>query len=221
MSNLPKFNNLALLRCALTHSSYRHENSEIKEDNERLEFLGDALLGFLVGALLYERYPQMDEGELTKLRSALVDEQHLAKLAKNLNIGSKMLLGNGEKLNGGFNKPKLLSSTFEAIIGAYYLDAGIIATRDFIEPIFVEIANKIIELQSNKNYKSLLQKYSLEKFVELPKYEIAEESGADHNKEFTAKVWVNGKLHGTGKGRSKKDAEKSAAENALKKLELI
>lgn len=218
--NLPKFKNPSLLHRALIHCSYLNEHPEETESNERLEFLGDALLGFLIGSLLYERYLEMDEGKLTKLRSALVDEQQLANFARKLNIGDKMLLGNGVKLDGGCSNSNLLSSTFEAIIGAYYLDSGVEAVRNFIEPMFSEVATKIIESNFNKNFKSLLQELSLAKFSELPKYEIIKASGADHNKEFTAEVRINEKVYGTGKGHSKKDAEKSAAENALKKLEL-
>lgn len=220
MVNLPKFKNPSLLHRALIHCSYLNEHPEETESNERLEFLGDALLGFLIGSLLYERYPQMNEGELTTLRSKLVDEKQLANFAKKLNIGNQMLLGNGAKLDGGSNNSNLLSSTFEAIIGAYYLDSGIEAVRSFIETMFSEVAAKLIESNFNKNFKSLLQELSLAKFSELPKYEIIKASGADHHKEFTAEVRINGKVHGTGKGHSKKDAEKSAAENALNKLEL-
>ncbi len=121
MLEILHFHNNYLLRQALTHRSYMNEHPEETENNERLEFLGDALLGFLIGSLLYEHYPQMDEGKLTKLRSALVDEQQLAKLAKKFNLGAKMLLGKGAKLGGGCNNLNLLSSTFEAVIGAYYL----------------------------------------------------------------------------------------------------
>ncbi len=220
MVNLPKFKNPSLLHRALIHCSYLNEHPEETEGNERLEFLGDALLGFLIGSLLYERYLEMDEGELTELRSKLVAEGNLASFARKLNIGDKMLLGNGAKLDGNSSNPNLLSSTFEAIIGAYYLDSGIEAVRSFIEPMFSEVATEFIELKSNKNFKSLLQELSLAKFSELPKYEIIKESGADHNKEFTAEVRINEKVYGTGRGHSKKEAEKSAAENALNKLGL-
>lgn len=220
MVNLPKFKNPSLLHRALIHCSYLNEHPEETESNERLEFLGDALLGFLIGSLLYESYPEMNEGELTTLRSKLVNEKQLENFAKKLNIGNQMLLGNGAKLDGGCSNPNLLSSTFEAIIGAYYLDSGIEAVRSFIEPMFSEFATKIIESNSNKNSKSLLQELSLAKFSELPKYEIIEASGADHNKEFTAEVRINEKVYGTGKGHSKKEAEKSAAENALNELGL-
>ena len=221
MFNLPNFEDKSLLHRAFVHRSYMNEHPKETENNERLEFLGDALLGFLVGSLLYEHYPQMDEGKLTKLRSALVDEQQLAKFAKKLNIGQQMLLGKGAKLGGGSNNLNLLSSTFEAVIGAYYLDSGFEAVRNFLKPIFLEAAKHIVDFQSNKNHKSMLQEWFLSKSTELPEYEIVSESGADHDKEFMAKVCVKGKEYGRGKGHSKKEAEKSAAENALKRLKLL
>ena len=221
MSNLPNFNNNSLLHRAFVHRSYMNEHPEETENNERLEFLGDALLGFLIGSLLYEHYPQMDEGKLTKLRSALVDEQQLAEFAKKLNLGGRMLLGKGTKLGGGSINLNLLSSTFEAVTGAYYLDSGVEAVCNFLKPIFLEAAEHIVDLQSNKNHKSMLQEWFLSKSTELPEYEIVQELGADHDKEFTAKVCVKGKEYGRGKGHSKKEAEKRAAENALKKLELL
>lgn len=220
MVNLPKFKNPSLLHRALIHCSYLNEHPEETESNERLEFLGDALLGFLIGSLLYERYLEMDEGKLTILRSELVNEEQLANFARKLNIGNKILFGNGTKLDGGSSSPNLLSSTFEAIIGAYYLDSGIEAVRNFIEPMFSEVATKLIEANFNKNFKTLLQELSLAKFSALPKYKIIKAVGADHDKEFTAQVRINEKVYGVGEGHSKKDAEKSAAENAWNKLRL-
>ncbi len=221
MSKLPEFKNPSLFRLALIHRSYMNENPAIKENNERLEFLGDALLGLLIAERLYHKYPDIDEGQLTKLRSALVDEQQLAKFARKLNIGGQMLLGNGAKLDGGCHNSNLLSSTFEAVIGAYFLDSGIQATSCFVESLFMEVAEHIVDFQSNKNYKSMLQEWSLSKSTDLPEYEIVSESGADHDKEFMAKVCIKGKEYGRGKGHSKKEAEKSAAENALKRLKLL
>lgn len=221
MSNLPTFKNPELLRCALTHSTYMNEHPEVKTSNERLEFLGDALLGLLVAKLLYHQYPDMDEGNLTKLRSALVDEEQLAKFAKKLNLGSQMLLGKGEKLTGGCHSSNLLSSTFEAVIGAYFLDSGIENVSNFIEPTFTNVAKHFVEMQFDKNFKSMLQEWSLANLKELPKYKILKELGPDHNKSFVAEVRIQNKTYGEGEGQSKKEAEKSAAENALKKLELL
>jgi ribonuclease III len=218
MCNLPEFRSLELLHRALVHSSYKNEHSEETEDNERLEFLGDAVLGFLVGSLLYDRYPQMNEGELTKLRSALVKEQQLAKFSKKLNIGSKMLLGNGAISNGGPNNTNLLSSTFEAIIGAYYLDSGIEAVKNFVTPLFEEaIANVPI----NRDFITTLKEWSNKQYREDPKYELIAKLGMDHNPEFTRAVYIKNEKYGQGKGKSKQQADQNAAENALKKLELI
>ncbi|WP_009632048.1 ribonuclease III [Synechocystis sp. PCC 7509] len=221
MSKLPEFRNPSLLRLALTHSSYMHENPGIKGNNERLEFLGDALLGLLIAERLYHKYPDMDEGQLTKLRSTLVDEQQLAKFARKLNIGGQMLLGNGAKLDGGCHNSNLLSSTFEAVIGAYFLDSGIQATSFFVESLVMEVAEHIVDFQSNKNYKGMLQEWSKPQFGEEPKYDLVSESGADHNKEFIFKVSIKGKEYGRGKGHRIKEAQKNAAENALKKLGLL
>ncbi|KJH69852.1 ribonuclease III [Aliterella atlantica] len=221
MSNLPTFKNPELLRCALTHSTYMNEYPEIKTSNERLEFLGDALLGLVVAKLLYEQYPEMNEGKLSKLRSALVDEEQLAKFAENLNLGSQMLLGKGEKLKGGVHSPNLLSSTFEAVIGAYFLDSGLDSVNNFIKPLFIDVAKHLVERKFDKNFKSILQEWSLATFKELPKYNLISESGPDHNKVFLVEVCIQNNIYGEGEGNSKKEAEKSAAEAALKKLGLI
>lgn len=213
MFKLPEFKNPSLLHCAFVHESYRNENPEEKENNERLEFLGDALLGFLVGSLLYEHYPQMDEGKLSILRSNLVKQPKLAEFAKKFNLGQKILLGWGEKSKGDCNNLRLLSSTFEAVIGAYYLDSGIKAVNDFLNPLFLEAAENIVD----ENYIGMLQEWSVPQFGE-PKYDPVSESGADHNKEFIFKVCIKGENYGTGKGHRKQEARQRAAENALKKL---
>ncbi len=221
MPPLPQFRKDSLLRRARIHRSYLNEHPEELEHNERLEFLGDAVLGFLIGEHLYRRYPEMNEGKLTLLRSALVDEKQLAKFATDLSIGDMMLLGKGANLDGGRQSPKLLSSTFEAIIGAYFLDSGIEAVRAFVEPLFAPVAERIVASQSDVNFKSLFQAWALAQFGENPKYSTIDEFGPDHAKEFIAQVCVGGKEYGRGKGHSKPAAEKRAAEAALKKLGLV
>jgi ribonuclease III len=218
MLEIPRFHNSSLLHRAFVHRSYMNEYPEETENNERLEFLGDALLGFLIGSLLYDHYPQMDEGRLTKLRSALVNEQQLAKFAKKMSLGQQMLLGKGTELGGGRNNLNLLSSTFEAVIGAYYLDSGFEAVRDFIKPIFLESAKRNVDYQLNENYIGMLQERSVRELGEEPKYDLVDESGADNDKEFIFKVCIKGKKHGIGEGRKKQEAKKRAAENALKSL---
>jgi ribonuclease-3 len=231
MQKLPTIKDEKLLRQALTHRSYANENPGTGEDNERLEFLGDAVLGFLVGELLYrysnERYPEMSEAELTRLRSKLVDERQLAKFAIQLGIDQLMQLGKGAIKEGGRQNPSLLSDTFEAYIAAYFLDSGIEAVRKFVKPLFTEVSDSIVFPQSDANPKSLIdskgqfQQWALAKFVQNPEYFIIAESGLDHAKEFTVEVRVNCRVYGVGKGRRKQDAEKCAAEVALKKVGLV
>lgn len=221
MPKLPRFSNALLLRRALTHRSYFNEHPEEKEDNERLEFLGDALLGFLVGELLYRRYPKLSEGQLTSLRSELVREKQLVKFATELGIGKQLRLGKGTIQDGGRENPSLLSDAFEAIIGAYFLDSGIDKVREFVEPLFTPVADSIVFAHSAVNSKSMFQEWALAKNGENPQYFIIKESGPDHAKVFTTEVRLKGKLYGTGMGRSKQAAEKSAAQNALKKVGLL
>ena len=221
MPELPHFSDPLLLRRALTHRSYFNEHPEEKDDNERLEFLGDAILNFLVGELIYGRYPKMSEGKMTSLRSELVREKQLVKFATELGIGDKLRLGKGTIQDGGRQNPSLLSDAFEAIIGAYFLDSGIDKVREFVRPLFIPVADSIVFAQSAINSKSLLQEWGLEKYRENPQYSIIEESGPDHAKVYTVQVRIKGKLYGTGLGRSKQAAEKNAAQEALKKVGLL
>jgi len=226
MSELPKFNNQSLLDQALTHRSYVNEHPEIAEDNERLEFLGDAVLGFLIGDFLYKNYPDMSEAQLTRMRSALVEEKQLATLARELKLGSKMRLGQGAIKDGAWDNPSLLCDTFEAMIGAYYLDSNITSVRAYVKRLFTPVVKSIALPQVDENPKHLIdpknrfQQWSLDKFGKNPEYVIVKESGPDHAKEFTAEVRVKGKVYGSGIGRRKQDAEKNAAENALKNLKV-
>jgi ribonuclease III len=224
MLELPPFRDRSLLQRALTHRSYVNENPPETDHNERLEFLGDALLGFVVGELLYNHYPEMSEAQLTRLRSALVDEEQLANFARNLDLGNLMRLGKGAIKDGGRDNPSLLSDTFEAAIAAYFLDAGIEAVRDYVKPFFIAVADSLVCPQPNVEPKNLVdpknqfQQWALANFFENPQYFIIDESGPDHAKEFTAQVRVNDQVYGVGKGRRKQDAEKLAAEDALAKL---
>ncbi len=232
IDKIPEFKNPELLKQALTHRSYLNENSGEEEDNESLEFLGDAVLGFLVGELLYKRYKEDQDfkpKELTRLRSLLVDEKQLAKFAAQLGIGQKMRLGKGAEKDGGRQNPALLSDTFEAIIGAYFLDSNLTKVRPFVKRLFQPVADDIIFPDSEENSppndlvdtKGKFQQWALAKFGENPKYESNDGEGPDHAKIFTAEVRVRGKLYGVGKGHRKQEAEKRAAEKALKKVGLI
>lgn len=221
MPKLPPFKDSLLLTRALTHRSYFNEHPEEVEDNERLEFLGDAVLGFLIGELLYRHYPKMSEGKLTALRARLVSEKQLATLANDLHIGDQMRLGKGTLLEGGRQNSSLLSDTFEAIIGAYFLDSGIDKVRKFVEALFMPIADSIVFAQSDINFKSRFQEWALANIGKNPEYSNIAESGPDHAKIFTVRVRVGGKVYGEGMGRSKQAAEKNAAEDALRKVELM
>jgi len=221
MHKLLLFQDEELLLRALTHRSYVHENPQVGEHNERLEFLGDALLNFLSGEYLYCRYPQKGEDELTRRRSALVDEKQLAKFAIEVGLQLRMRLGKGAIQEGGFQNPNLLSSTFEAVIGAYYLDnnLNIEALRAVVEPLFDSVPENIVESRSNVDSKNRLQEWA-QRHVTLipPKYITIQTGGSSHAPEFIAKVFVDEKEYGQGKGRNKKNAEKAAADDALDKL---
>ncbi|GGA20270.1 ribonuclease III [Okeania sp. KiyG1] len=230
-NKLPEFKNPELLKQALTHRSFLNENSG-EEDNESLEFLGDAVLGFLVGELLYRRYKEeydLKPKELTRLRSLLVDEKQLAKFATQLEIGELMRLGRGAEKDGGRQNPALLSDTFEAIIGAFFLDSTLTKVRPFVKKLFQPVADEIIFPDSESDAqtddlvdtKGKFQQWALAKFGENPQYESNNGEGPDHAKIFTAEVRVKGKLYGVGKGHRKQEAEKRAAEKALRKVGLI
>ena len=217
---LLEFKNGKLLLQALTHRSYANEKSG-EQHNERLEFLGDALLTFLSGEYLYCRHPEMAEDEMTRRRSALVDEKQLAKFAYEVELHFHMRLGQGLLQTGGFHNPNLLSSTFEAVVGAYYLDCDrkIEELRPIIEALFDSVSPTIVELRSNIDSKNRLQEYVQTTFGSiLPKYTTKRIGGPDHAPEYQSIVSVNDEPYGKGKACGKKEAEKQAAENALSEL---
>ena len=219
---LPEFNNDKLLRQALTHRSYVNENPTFREeDNERLEFLGDALLTFLSGEYLYQRHPEMAEDRLTRRRSALVDERQLARFATEISLDLKMRLGKGALREGGITNPNLLSSTFEAFVGAYYLDTqDMDKVREFVWQMFDSVPENVVETRSTVDSKNRFQEWvQTNGDTTPPKYATVQVQGTPpHAPEFLAKVYVAEKLYGEGKGKSKKDAEKNAAEDALARL---
>ena len=223
LSILPSFQDPTLLQWALTHRSYANEHPDAGEDNERLEFLGDAVLNFLSGEFLYKRYPNKPEGELTALRSALVDETQLAQFARSLGLGNRMRLGKGANQEGGRQNPHLLSCTFEAMVGAYFLDSDsdIAAVRHYIIPLFESVIDNLAIASVEVNFKSRFQEWALANFKENPRYAIVSQSGPDHAREFTAEVRVCNHKYGQGQGRKKQEAEKAAARNALEKLGLL
>lgn len=217
-----KFKNPQLLVQALTHRSYAHENNKKDVSNERLEFLGDAILNLISAEYLYETYPDLQEDEMSRRRSALVDEKQLADFADQLGIVFFMRLGEGAKREGGFANRNLLSSAFESVVAAYYLDQNkdINEVKKFVIPLFQSVSYNRIEIRSNVDSKNRLQAYSQSKLGGIqPEYKTIQSGGTDHSPQFTSKVYVEDKLLGQGKARTKKEAEKMAAENALMSLE--
>ena len=221
MHKLLTFNNEKLLRQALTHRSYVNEHPEEGEHNERLEFLGDAILNFLSGEYLNKHHPEKGEDELTRRRSALVDEKQLAKFAIEVGLDFRIRLGKGAIRDGGYQNPNLLSSTFEAVIGAYYLDnnSHIETVRAIVEPLFDSVPENIVVSRSNVDSKNRFQEWVQRNVTpNPPKYITVQVGGVSHAPEFIAKVFVAEKEYGEGQGKNKKDAEKAAAEDALAKL---
>lgn len=217
---IPDFSDIMLLSRALTHRSYLNEHSDAIEDNERLEFLGDAVLDFVVGAWLYDRFPEMPEGDLTKMRSAIVHTEQLAALARELNLGRAMRLGRGELQAGGKERLGLLCDTFEAVIGALYIDQGIEGVAKFLNPILEKTAEDVLANHKDEDPKSKLQEWAQGTGLQAPLYATRNSFGPDHSKLFEVDVYIDGKIHGSGIGQSKHTATKQAALDALKKLGL-
>jgi ribonuclease-3 len=211
-------NNLTLLDTALTHPTYVFENKNRNlESNQRLEFLGDAVLGMIVAQYLYETYDQEPEGTLTKMRAAVVCESALARIAKKLQLGDYLNLGKGEELTGGRNRNSSLADAFEALVGAMYLDGGIDVAKEFLQRyIFNEL--KKVDMESFGDYKTMVQELSQKIYGENVSYQILSETGPDHNKKFEAGIYINNKLLAVGEGFSKKEAEQSAAKKAYSLL---
>ncbi len=208
------FKNQELLEQALTHKSWLNEHPGKRGSNERLEFLGDAILEFLVSKEIFTRFPNEEEGYLTALRANLVNTQNLAILAKKLNVGKAIYLSRGEEEGGGRTNESLLADTIEAIIGALFMDSGIDAAEGFIEAnLLPEIEEKVKE--PLKDAKSRLQETVQSKGLPAPKYQVVQESGPDHSKDFVVEVSVSGKIVGRGEGKSKAVAEQEAAQKAL------
>ena len=214
------FSDPLILTRALTHRSYMNEHPESLEDNERLEFLGDAVLDFLVGAWLYNRFPEMPEGNLTRLRSALVRTENLAQFAVSIELGDAMLLGRGEREGGGRDRPALLCATFEALIGAIYIDRGIQKVEIFIEPMLEMATEKILHGNKDKDPKSTLQEWAQSQGLGTPFYKTVNSYGPDHAKSFIIEVYVDNVAYGSGIGHSKQAAAKLAAEQAIKSLKI-
>jgi ribonuclease III len=212
------FTDYRLMARALTHRSYLNEHPEALEDNERLEFLGDAVLDFLVGAWLYNRFPEMAEGSLTRLRAALVGNSQLANFSRQLGLGQVMLLGKGEDESGGRERTALLGATFEALVGALYLNQGIPAVRKFVEPLLEVATEKILAGRNDMDPKSMLQEWAQSQGHGTPYYQTVSAHGPDHAKIYEVEVILQGKVFGRGVGHSKQAAAKAAAHGVITSL---
>jgi ribonuclease III len=207
-----------IYRIALTHRSFAFEQPQPIPHNERLEFLGDAILGAIVTDLIYKSYPDLAEGEMARLRASVVNTHALAELARELELGQHIRLGKGEEASGGRDKPSLLADTLEALIGALYLDRGIGHATEVLAPLFEARIRERIEAGGRYDAKTALQEVVVRDRGGFPAYRVAS-SGPDHDKHFTAHVYVDAELYGVGDGRSKKEAEQNAAREALGRLE--
>nr|HID14062.1 ribonuclease III [Anaerolineae bacterium] len=214
-----RFRDLNLLLRALTHPSYVNEHPEdATGDNQRLEFLGDAVLDFVAGAWVYRRYPDFDEGRMTRLRAALVRTKTLARLARQVGIGKALRLGHGEEEAGGRERDANLCDAFEAVVGALYLDGGLPAVEAFVEPLIGPVAEATLAAEADWDAKSRLQEWSQAELGVTPRYHIVTEKGPDHAKTFVAEVLLGKKVAGQGVGRSKQAAEQAAAQAAWETL---
>jgi len=209
------FKNLRLLTRALTHRSYINEHPAALEDNERLEFLGDAVLDFIAGAWLYNHFPEMAEGELTRMRSLLVCTEQLAEFARALNLGPAMRLGRGEDQAGGRKKDILLCATFEALIGALYLQNDIAVVQRYVHSMLEEVSEQFLLQPDTHDPKSRLQEWSQGRKLGTPQYVVVQASGPDHQRMFEIEVQINGKEYGRAAGPSKQVATRLAAQSAM------
>lgn len=215
-----QFQDEELLIRALTHRSFANEQEgDDIQDNERLEFLGDAVLDFITTGILYEYYPQMPEGELTRLRSALVRTETLADLARDCNLGEVLRMGKGEESSGGRERRNILCDAFEALLAAIYLDQGLERVRDFVLPLLREKMEYILKESLHIDARSTFQEWSQAVRNITPVYRVVDESGPDHEKEFLVEVLLEEEVAGEGSGRSKQSAAQSAAREALRRLE--
>jgi ribonuclease III len=214
-----KFKDKELLKRSLTHRSFLNENKDEElKNNERLEFLGDAVLELIISEYLFNTYPERAEGDLTSFRAAVVKTDSLAKISKQLGIGEFLLMSKGEEMTGGREKDYLLANTFEAIIGALYLDQGYEPVKEFLIKHLVPQISTIVKYRLDIDSKTKLQETTQTKFKTTPVYKVIKEKGPDHNKIFTVAVMIKGKIYGEGEGITKQKAEDAAASQALRKL---
>lgn len=215
------FTDASLIVTAFKHRSYLNVSNEDRTaSNERLEFLGDAVLDLVITQYLFEKFPKRTEGQLSKIKSVLVSQPVLAEIASNLMLGDMILINKGEEKTGGRQRRSLLSDTFEAIVGAIYIDKGLDTARDFIYQHLLSHFKSIVQRELFKNYKSILLEYAQSQYGKLPEYKVLEEYGPDHDKRFVIAVYLDGTEIGKGNGKSKKIAEQEAAKYAMQQLGL-
>jgi len=210
-----QFEDQSLILRALTHRSSVNEYPFLIGDNERLEFLGDAVIGFVAADFLYHRFPEKREGTLTAMRAYLVRRETLARFARAIALGEHIIMGRGEEESGGRERDSVLSSTFEAVVGAIYLDKGLKAAVDFLLPFFRPELERLQTDQLTKDAKSRLQEWAQAELRKTPAYVTVAASGPDHDREFTVEVRIDGETYGVGKGKSKQQAAQAAAQDAL------
>ncbi len=213
-----RFRRLELLNLAFSHRSYANEHEMDVDNNEKLEFLGDSVLGLVVSEYLFTSYPGMVEGDFARIKSFVVSEESLSAAARKVKVDNYILIGKGEEYSGGRSKKAILADCLEAIIGAYYLDSGYGKVKQFILDILIPEIDKVLENRHKKDYKTLLQEYVQKSYKTYPRYSVVKKSGPDHNRQFWVSVTVNGETFGPGKGKNKKEAEQEAAGKAYIQL---
>ena len=206
-----RFRKLDFLNLAFSHRSFVNECKESIENNEKLEFLGDSVLGLVVSEYLYKNLPGKNEGDLARIKSFVVSEDSLAGIAKILKIDNFILIGKGEEYSGGRSKKAILADCMEAVIGAYFLDSGFKSSQVFVLKYLIPEITKVLENRHKKDYKTLLQEYVQKKYKNYPKYSIIKKAGPDHDRTFWIEVKVDNTIYGPGIGKNKKEAEQKAA----------
>jgi ribonuclease-3 len=214
-----QFNNIELLERALTHRSYLNENRSVDKSNERLEFLGDAVLELIISDYLYREYSNRPEGELTSFRSAIVRTESLAKASREMGYGKYLRMAKGEEESGGRDKDYILANTFEAVLGAIYIDQGYEPCKELVTRILISKIDNIVENRLDIDSKTKIQEVAQSKFGKTPTYIVLKEHGPDHNKKFVVGVKIGNKVIGKGRGASKQKAEEAAAQKGLKYIE--
>ena len=215
-----RFKNEGYLKEALTHRSFSNENDKTKKfDNEKLEFLGDAVLNLITTEYIYNLEKDKNEGELAKLKSQIISEPVFSAIANDLKLGDYLYLSNGEILSGGRERKSILGDAFEALMVAIFKDSDYYTTKDIALKFLLEKINNLEEIEGTGDYKTILQEVFQSKYRKMPEYELLSTKGPDHNKEFKIAVKLDNKIYGVGIGKSKKEAEKNAAREALEKIE--